>query len=98
MNMLARIFRGRAVGTLQMQPQPERDQVRGDGGGYVYPLDRWARVDRFLILGSEGGTYYASESRLTKENAVNLVEAIREDGQRVVARVIALSELSLIHI
>ena len=92
MNMLARIFRGRAVGTLQTQPQPERDQVRGDAGGYVYPLDRWARVDRFLILGAESGTYYASEARLTKENAVNLVEAIREDGQRVVARIIALSE------
>jgi len=91
MNMLARIFRGRAVGTLQMQSQPDRDQVLGDAGGYVYPLDRWARLDRFLILGSEGGTYYASEARLTKENAVNLVEAIREDGQRVVARVIALS-------
>lgn len=91
MNLLARIFRGRAVGTLQTQPQPDRDHVRADNGGFVYALDRWARVDRFLILGSEGGTYYASEARLTKENAVNLVEAIREDGQRVVARVIALS-------
>ena len=91
MNLLARVFRGRAAGTLQTQPQPDRDQVRADSGGYVYPLDRWARVDRFLILGSESGTYYASEARLTKENAVNLVEAIREDGQRVVARVIALS-------
>jgi 60 kDa SS-A/Ro ribonucleoprotein len=92
MNMLARIFRGRAAGTLQTLPQPGRAQVRADNGGYVYPLDRWARVDRFLILGSEGGTYYATEARLTKENAVNLVDAIREDGRRVVARVIALSE------
>jgi 60 kDa SS-A/Ro ribonucleoprotein len=92
MNLLARVFRGRAAGTLQMLPQPDRAQVRADNGGYVYPLDRWARVDRFLILGSEGGTYYASEARLTKENAVNLVDAVREDGKRVVARVIAISE------
>jgi 60 kDa SS-A/Ro ribonucleoprotein len=92
MNLLARIFRGRAAGTLQTLPQPGRDQVRNDADGYVYPLDRWARVDRFLILGSEGGTYYATEARLTKENALNLVDAIREDGRRVVARVIALSE------
>jgi 60 kDa SS-A/Ro ribonucleoprotein len=92
MNVLARIFGGRAAGTLQTQPQPDRAQVRGDAGGYVYPLDRWARVDRFLILGAESGTYYATEDRLTKENAVNLVDAIREDGRRVVARVIALSE------
>ncbi|MDP9104457.1 MAG: TROVE domain-containing protein, partial [Candidatus Eremiobacteraeota bacterium] len=92
MNMLARIFRGRAAGTLQTLPQAGRTQVRADNGGYVYPLDRWARVDRFLILGSEGGTFYATEQRLTKENAVNLVEAVREDGARVVARVIALAE------
>ena len=85
MNLLARIFRGRAAGTLQTQPQPDRAHVRADNGGYVYPLDRWARVDRFLILGSEGGTYYATEDRLTKENAVNLVDAVREDGRRVVA-------------
>jgi 60 kDa SS-A/Ro ribonucleoprotein len=92
MNMLARIFRGRAAGTLQTQPQPGRAQVRAENGGYVYALDRWARVDRFLILGAESGTYYASEDRLTKENAVNLVDAIREDGRRVVSRVIELSE------
>ncbi|MBV8749241.1 MAG: TROVE domain-containing protein [Candidatus Eremiobacteraeota bacterium] len=92
MNMLARIFQGRTSGTLQTQRQPGRAQVRNDARGYVYELDRWARVDRFLILGSEGGTYYATEKRLTQENAVNLVNAIREDGKRVVARVIALSE------
>ncbi|HTD34500.1 MAG TPA: TROVE domain-containing protein [Candidatus Elarobacter sp.] len=92
MNMLARLFRGRAAGTLQTLPHPDRAQVRNEAGGYVYALDRWARVDRFLILSSEGGTYYATEHQLTKENAVNLVEAIREDGRRVVSRVIAISE------
>lgn len=92
MKALAQIFRGRLWGTLQTKPQPGRDQVRGDAGGYVYALDRWAQLDRFLILGSEGGTYYATEQRLTKENAVNLCEAIAEDGARVVARLIALSE------
>jgi 60 kDa SS-A/Ro ribonucleoprotein len=92
MNLLARIFHGRAAGTLQTQPQPDRAQARNDAGGFVYALDRWARVDRFLILGAESGTYYATAHQLTKENAVNLVEAIREDGTRVVARVIAISE------
>jgi 60 kDa SS-A/Ro ribonucleoprotein len=92
MHFLARIFHGRASGTLQTQPQPGSDQVRNEAGGFVFLLDRWARVDRFLILGSEGGTYYASERMLSAENAVNLVEAVREDGRRVVSRVIAISE------
>lgn len=92
MKALANIFRGRLWGTLPSKPQPQRDQVENDAGGYVYALDRWSRLDRFLILGSEGGTYYATEQRLTKENAVNLAEAIAEDGARVVARILAISE------
>jgi 60 kDa SS-A/Ro ribonucleoprotein len=92
MHMLARVFRGRVAGTLQTQAQAGRDQVRGDAGGYVYALDRWSRLDRFLILGSEGGTYYATERRLTIENAARLREAIAEDGARVVARIVAISE------
>jgi 60 kDa SS-A/Ro ribonucleoprotein len=92
MKALANIFQGRLWGTLQSKSQPQRDQVENDAGGYVYALDRWSRLDRFLILGSEGGTYYATEQRLTKENAVNLAEAIAEDGPRVVARVLAISE------
>jgi 60 kDa SS-A/Ro ribonucleoprotein len=92
MNLLARIFRGRAAGTLQTLPQADRAQVRNEAAGYVYALDRWARLDRFLILGSEDGTYYATETQLTKENAVNVVATVREDGRRVVSRVIAISE------
>ena len=32
---------------------------RGDGsaGGYAWAVDRWTRLDRFLVLGSEGGTF-----------------------------------------
>ena len=92
MHALARVFRARVFGTLQSQPQPHRDQVPNVAGGYVYALDRWSRLDRFLILGSEGGTYYASEATLTRENAANVIAAIGEDGPRVVARVIAISE------
>jgi 60 kDa SS-A/Ro ribonucleoprotein len=92
MQALARVFRGRLFGTLQTQPQPVRAQVANAAGGYVYALDRWSRLDRLLILGSEGGTYYATEHALTKDNAANLVAAIGEDGPRVVARVIAISE------
>jgi 60 kDa SS-A/Ro ribonucleoprotein len=30
-------------------------------GGYANAVDDWARLQRFLILGSEGGSYYATE-------------------------------------
>jgi 60 kDa SS-A/Ro ribonucleoprotein len=91
MNYLSRIVHGRTIGTLQMRPQPEKNQVKNWAGGYVYAIDPWARVDRFLILGSEGGTYYAGERTLTAENAKHLADRVREDGVRVVERIIEIS-------
>ena len=91
MNVFRNIFPGRQAGTPQSEPAPGRDQILNSAGGYVYALDPWDRVDRFLILGSEGGTYYASERALTKSNAVHLAKLVREDGARVVERIIAIS-------
>ena len=41
--------------TPQSAPIPGTSQVRNDNAGYVWAVDDWARLDRFLILGSEGG-------------------------------------------
>lgn len=90
-NYLARVLFGRVIGTLQTQPQADKDQVVNSAGGYVYAIDPWARVDRFLILGSEGGTYYAAEHTLTHENAKNLAERVRDNGPRVVERIVEIS-------
>lgn len=91
MNYLSRLFRGRTSGTLQTEPQAGTKQVENSAGGFVYALDPWSRVDRFLILGSEGGTYYAGEHVLSAQNATNLAERIREDGPRVIERIIDIS-------
>ena len=50
-------------------PQTERadpTQVKNNAGGYVFELDPVDAFDRFLILGTDGGTYYCSEKQLTK--------------------------------
>ena len=66
-------------------------QVRNAAGGYVWPVDRWARFDRFLIFGSERGTYYIRERTLTVENATNARDCITEDGPRAVRRIVEIS-------
>ena len=38
-------------------------------GGFTWKLDDWARLDRFLVLGSEGGTFYVAERELSRDNA-----------------------------
>lgn len=76
--------------TPQNQPILE-DQVQNNAGGYVWTLDCWARLRRFLILGSEGGSYYASEKKMTTENVQSVRECIKEDGIRTVSEIVAIS-------
>jgi 60 kDa SS-A/Ro ribonucleoprotein len=92
MNLFRTLFRGRSAGTSQLASQPERDQVLKSACGYVYALDPWERVDRFLILGSDGGSHYVNERVLAQENALHLAAMIREDGIGVVRRIVKISE------
>src|SRR5437764_2736572 len=86
----AKIFNRRA--TPQSQPIPGSTQVRNSGGGYSWQVDDWTRLDRFLILGAEGGTYYITERDLVKQNHDALVRCIKADGIRAVNRIMEISD------
>jgi len=60
------------------------DQVRNSAGGFSWSVDPWDRLVRFLILGTEGGTYYATARKLTDENITNVRECIDRDGCRAI--------------
>ena len=77
--------------TPQAEPIPGSTQVPNSAGGYAWPVDKWARLDRFLVLGSEGGTFYVGERTLTQENALGVIECLAEDGVRTVARIVEVS-------
>jgi 60 kDa SS-A/Ro ribonucleoprotein len=78
--------------TPQWEPIPGSDQVMDNAGGFTWQVDDWKRLDRFLILGSEGGTYYVGEHELTVRNATAVLRCIAADGARVVDRVVEISE------
>ena len=80
------------VATSQSQPIPGTKQVPNSAGGYAWPVDDWMRLDRFLVLGSEGGTYYISERKLTVEAAEAVGRCIDADGVRVVNRIVEISD------
>lgn len=44
--------------TPQTEPLP--GQVLNHAGGYYYPIDDWGLLNRFLVLGTESGTYYTT--------------------------------------
>lgn len=75
----------------QSKPLNER-QVPNSAGGYSFVVDDWKRLDRFLILGSEGGSYYASEQKLTVENIEAVKRCVATDGVRAVARLVEISD------
>lgn len=74
------------------QSLPIAGTVANSAGGHAFPVDDWARLDRFLVLGAEGGSYYAAERTLVCENAEATIRCIAADGARVVARIVELSE------
>jgi 60 kDa SS-A/Ro ribonucleoprotein len=78
--------------TPQDQPIPGTDQVRNSAGGFAWAVDDWTRLDRFIVLGSEGGSYYATQRTLTAENALAVRRCVEADGPCAVARIVALSE------
>ena len=78
--------------TPQSQPIPGSAQVQNSAGGYSFGIDKWSRLHRFLILGSEGGSYYAGEQKLTRQNADVVRECIVEDGPRAVSIIVEISK------
>jgi len=78
--------------TPQSQPIPGSTQVPNSAGGYAWELDLWRRLDRFLVLGTEGGTYYVDERKLTLANADVVARCLAADGVRTIDRIVAVSE------
>lgn len=76
----------------QSEPIPGSSQVPNSAGGYAFAVDDWTRLERFLILGSEGGTYYIGERTLTRENAQAVERCIKADPSRTLNVIREISE------
>src|SRR5687768_3640237 len=83
-------FRTRHV--PQSAPIPGAGQVANTAGGFAWAVDDWTRLRRFLILGTEGGSYYATEATLTRENAQAVERCIGQDGLRTVREIVEISD------
>lgn len=71
-------YRDMIVPPTQTEKGDER-QVRNSAGGYVYQVGDAERLRRFLVLGTEGGTFYASQKDLTRANVENLKALAAKD-------------------
>jgi 60 kDa SS-A/Ro ribonucleoprotein len=74
----------------QSQPTGPR-QVQNSAGGYTFTVAPLERLRRFLVLGVDGGTYYATERELTKANAEVVLEWARDRSGELVDEVVSIS-------
>lgn len=71
--------------------QTRSDQVKNNAGGYVFATTDQMRLERFLILGTDGGTYYVNERDLTKQNISFLRKMIASNPAEVLDTVVKIS-------
>ena len=85
-NQVAKVQHNTAAAVANQQPKTSSSvpqsvesnpaQVKNEAGGFVYAVEDMQRFRRFLVLGSEGGTYYATQKKLSEENAQALLRLI----------------------
>src|SRR4051812_23360692 len=76
--------------TPQTQPASPR-QIPNSAGGYAFAVADEVRIRRFLTLGTDGGTYYATAQEITQANAKVVLAAARDRASWLSAEIVALS-------
>lgn len=79
--------------------EKETEKAKGltitNQGGEAYAIDCWRQLRRFLILGSDRPTFYASAEKLTQQNVKAVKQALDIDGIRVVKEIMDVSNRAL---
>lgn len=92
-----RNYANTALKTPQTKPIPgrEAEMVENAAGGYVFKQTDWETLNRFLILGTEGGTFYVGEQELTEKNAGVAIRCAKADAAKTVAEIVRVSDEGL---
>lgn len=70
-------------------------QVANNTGGFVYQASDDQRLRRFLVLGTMGGSYYASEQSMLEDNISAIREMIQTNEANVLRTLIDVSTNAL---
>lgn len=85
--------KARKAATPQGVRTPGRtDEVRNASGGFVFKVSDRDRLERFLILGTDGPSYVAGKKTLVESSADFLRKMIRDNEPLVLDTVVAVSD------
>lgn len=71
-------------------------QMLSHEGGEVYKITKWEMLKRFLVLGSEEGTYYVDRKSFTLSNVKNIIKCIQDDGVKTIQILLEYSQTNRI--
>lgn len=83
--------------TPQNQPIPGREveMIKNASGGYGFKLEDQQQFIRFLVLGTEGGSYYEDERKLTAQNVESMIRLIKQAPDLVVPTILDVRKRNL---
>jgi len=67
-------------------------QVKNNAGGFVFSITPQQRLLRFLTMGTDGGTYYVGQQKLTRDNAQFIIDHADSHGLEFVDLITEVSE------
>lgn len=71
--------------------QADPRQVPNAAGGYGFQVNDLDRLDRFLVTGTTGGTFYVREKELTQQNTDFVLEFARNRTRELVDKAVEIS-------
>lgn len=84
MNYVRAIKPGNVPQTTKALP----NQVRNNAGGYAFKVEDFDRLVKFITIGTEGGTYYVDEQKLTKAEAEATIRVLRSEPTLAVDEIV----------
>lgn len=82
----------------QATPQTSKavkGQKRNNAGGFVFKVDDADRFRRFLTIGTDGGTFYVGEQKLTEKNVKFVQKYVAKAGVAAVEEIVNVSTNAL---
>lgn len=90
--MSLRRYLGEANKPVPQSEKADERQIANSAGGFTFQISNRTRIERFITLGTDGGTYYVSEQDLTKQNVEWLIEWIKTDANAI--SILSAAEIS----
>ena len=97
---MSKTLSGINSGNISAVPQTEKAhplQKKNAAGGYTFVVDDVERLRRFLIIGTDKGTYYASEQELSKDNAKHVLKMAESNHRALVDTIVDVSLAGAAH-